>query len=58
MAFADTAIGTSTAVSTIESVAVDRQLPESRGGDVINGKVDISLPGKGNSNCHGARPVH
>ena len=21
-------------------------------------KVDIRLPGKGNSNCHGARPVH
>ena len=22
------------------------------------GKVDIRLPGKGNSNSHGARPVH
>ena len=21
-------------------------------------KVDVRLPGKGNSNCHGARPVH
>ena len=21
-------------------------------------KVDLGLPGKGNSNCHGARPVH
>ena len=21
-------------------------------------KVDIGLPAKGNSNCHGARPVH
>ena len=34
------------------------RVAESRGGDVLTGKVDISLPGKGNSNCHGARPVH
>jgi len=23
-----------------------------------NGEVDVRLPGKGNSNSHGARPVH
>jgi len=27
-------------------------------GDLGHGKVDIRLPGKGNSNSHGARPVH
>jgi hypothetical protein len=33
-----------------------------KGGETGNGsgfrKVDIRLPGKGNSNSHGARPVH
>ena len=24
----------------------------------LRGKVDVRLPGKGNSNSHGARPVH
>ena len=24
----------------------------------VPGKVDVRLPGKGNSNSHGARPVH
>ena len=24
----------------------------------VTGKVDVRLPGKGNSNSHGARPVH
>ena len=27
-------------------------------GDLGNRKVDIRLPGQGNSNSHGARPVH
>ena len=26
--------------------------------DPLSRKVDIRLPGKGNSNSHGARPVH
>jgi len=25
---------------------------------LVPGKVDVRLPGKGNSNSHGARPVH
>jgi len=29
-----------------------------RGVELVTRKVDIRLPGKGNSNSHGARPVH
>ena len=28
------------------------------GADIAGFKVDIGLPGKGNSDSHGARPVH
>ena len=38
------------------------QLEEGRGRrhelQPLLGKVDVRLPGKGNSNSHGARPVH
>ena len=29
-----------------------------RGMRAASKKVDIRLPGKGNSNCHGARPIY
>ena len=32
--------------------------PGSVGPVLVARKVDIRLPGKGNSNSHGARPVH
>ena len=40
------------AASASASLATLREVPHP------NGKVDVRLPGKGNSHSHGARPVH
>ena len=32
-------------------------LPQ-KGSEIATRKIDVRLPGKGNSNCHSARPVH
>jgi len=39
-------------------VGVPSSLPSWRAITVATKKVDIRLPGKGNSNCLGARPVY